>query len=202
MWTFYSLWEAIFSGVPQGSIFGPVLFDIFMCDMCLILKATNFTGYLDDNTPFVVRDNIADVIKALEEIGEYLLNWFLNNVRKINTDKCRLLLNSQEPNFLKIDDLRINNYLSEKVLGITFDRKLKFNKHIEDICQKASQKLNALARLAPYMEATKKGILMNSFFKSQFNYCPLWRMCCNRSLNTKISRLHERCLWIVYNDKK
>ena len=144
-----------------------------MCDMYLmILKATNFTGYLDDNTPFAVRDNIADVIKALEEIGEYLLNWFLNNVRKINTDKCRLLLNSQEPNFLKIDDLRINNYLSEKVLDITFDCKLKFNKHIEDICQKASEKLNALARLAPYMEATKKGILMNAFFKSQFNYCP------------------------------
>ena len=174
-----------------------------MCDMYLmILKATNFTGYLDDNTPFAVRDNIADVIKALEEIGEYLLNWFLNNVKKLNTDKCRLLLNSQEPNFLKIDDLCINNYLSEKVLGITFDRKLKFNKHIEDICQKASQKLNALARLAPYIEATKKGIPMNSFFKSQFNYCPLWWMCCNRSLNTKISRLNERCLWIVYNDEK
>ena len=96
----------------------------------------------------------------------------MNNVKKLNTDKCRLLLNSQEPNFLKIDDLRINNYLSEKVLDITFDCKLKFNKHIEDICQKASEKLNALARLAPYMEATKKGILMNAFFKSQFNYCP------------------------------
>ena len=80
--------------------------------------------------------------------------------------------------------------------------KLKFNKHIEDICQKASQKINALARLAPYMGTTKKRIIMNTFFKSQFNYCPLVWMCCNRSLNTKINRLHERCLRIVYNDKK
>ena len=56
---------------------------------------------------------------------------------KLNTNKCRQLLNSQEPNTLKIRDLHLSNSLSEKLLGITFDCKLKFNKHIEDICQKA-----------------------------------------------------------------
>ena len=150
----------------------------------------------------MVRNNITDVIKSLEEKGESLINWFSNNEMKLNTDKCQLLLNSQEPNSLKIGDLLINNSLSEKLLGITFDCKLKFKKHIKDICQKVSQKINALARLAPYMGTTKKRIIMNTFFKSQFNYCPLVWMCCNRSLNTKINRLHERCLRIVYNDKK
>ena len=48
----------------------------------------------------------------------------------------------------------------------------------------------------------QKRILMNAFFKSQFNYCPLVWMCRNRSWNTKINRLHERCLRIVCNDKK
>ena len=67
---------------------------------------------------------------------------------------------------LKIGDLHINNPLSEKLLGITFDCKLKFNKHIQDICQKASQKTNALARLAPCMGTTNKRIIMNTFFKS------------------------------------
>ena len=86
---------------------------------------------------------------------------------KLNTDKCHLLLNIQKPNTLKIGDSHINNSLSE-LLVITFDCKLKFNKHI-DICQKASQKLNALARLAPYMGTTKKHILVNAFFKSRFN---------------------------------
>ena len=121
---------------------------------------------------------------------------------KLNTNKCHLLLNSPEPNTLKTGYLQINNSVCEKLLGITFDCKLKFNKHIEAICQKASQKINALARLAPYMGTTKKRIIMNTFFKSQFNYCPLVWMCCNRSLNTKINRLHERCLRIVHNDKK
>ena len=99
-----------------------------MCDMFLILKGTYFTGYADDNTPFAVRDNTKDVKKALKEIGENLLSWLLNNEMKLNTDKCRLLLNSQEPNTLKIGDLHINNFC-EKLLGITFDWKSKLNKH-------------------------------------------------------------------------
>ena len=52
------------------------------------------------------------------------------------------------------------------------------------------------------MGTTKKCILMNAFFKSQFNVCPLVRMCCNRSLNTNMNRLHEQCIRIVNNDKK
>ena len=47
----------------------------------------------------------------------------------------------------------------------------------------------------------KKSILMNAFFKSQFNYCPRIFMCLNRSLNKKINRLHERYQRIAYNDK-
>ena len=110
---------------------------------------------------------------------------------KLDIDKYHLLLKSQDPYILKMGDLHVNNSLSEKLLRITFDCKLKFNKYIEDICQNASQKLNALARLAPYMGTTKKRILMNAFFKSQFNYGPLVWMYCNRSLNT-----------MGYNDKK
>ena len=109
-----------------------------MCDMLLILNTTYFTGYADDNTPFLVRDNITDVTKVLEERGVNFVNWFLNNEIKLNTDKYHLLLNSQEPNTFKIGDLHINNFLSKKLLVITFDYKFKLNKHIKDNCQKAS----------------------------------------------------------------
>ena len=89
----YCSWEDLLSEVSQSSILGLLLFNIFMCDMFLILKIAYSTGYADI-TPFLVRDNMTDVIKALEEIGESLVNWFLNNEMKLNTDKCDLLLNS------------------------------------------------------------------------------------------------------------
>ena len=62
-------------------------------------------------------------IKALEEIVENLVSWFLNNLIKLNNDKCHLLLNRQEPNALKIVYLHINNSLSEKLSYINFDCK-------------------------------------------------------------------------------
>ena len=94
----------------------------------------------------------------------------------------------------------IRNSNSKKLLGVTFDNKLKLEKHIITICQRANRKLNALARLTPYMELRKRRIHMDAFFNSQFNYCPIIWMCRSRALN-KINRLHERCLRIIYNSK-
>ena len=92
----FSPWKKIISGVPQGSILGPILFNIFICDIFLFLHETQFTGYADDITPSVVRDNVPDIISALEEIGEKLLIWLSDNQLKLNTDKCHLLLNTQD----------------------------------------------------------------------------------------------------------
>ena len=52
------------------------------------------------------------------------------------------------------------------------------------------------------MDFAKRRLLVNAFFYSQFNYCQLVWMCHNRTNNNKINRLHERCLRLIYNDKK
>ena len=76
---------------------------------------------------------------------------------------------------------------------------LNLKEHLDGIIKKASRKINALSRTAPYMNVAKRRLLMN-FFASQFNYCPLVWMCHHRSVNSKINRLHKRCLRIVYSD--
>ena len=77
---------------------------------------------------------------------------------------------------MKLGNLCKKTSSCEKLFEINFDYKLNFEKHIEDICQKASRKLNALARFVPYIGITKRRTsngLMNAFFKSRFNYSPL-----------------------------
>ena len=120
---------------------------------------------------------------------------------KANLGKCRMLLSSTESLNFQISETVIHNSQSKKLLGLTSDNKLKFEKHINAICQKANRKLNALARITPYMKLKKRQILMNAFFDSQFNYCSLIWMFDSRNLSNKINRLHERCLRVIYTDK-
>ena len=89
------------------------------------------------------------------------------------------------------------------MLGVKFDNKLTFEKHISDIYREASREIYELGKLAPNMDLLfKQHMVMNAFFNSQFNYCPLIWMRHNRMANRKINRLHERCLHIIYNDKQ
>ena len=115
--------------------------------MFLFLHELQSTGYAYDSTPFVIRDNIPDVFSASEEIDEELLIWFSDNQIKLNTDKWHLLMNTLDQNFLKIWNIDIKNYFTEKLLDIAFDFKLKLSNHVEDICKKAVSKLNALSRI-------------------------------------------------------
>ena len=78
--------------------------------------------------------------------------------------------------------------VKKKLLGVQFDI-LE-----EPICKKAHRKLSALSRKVNYMELPKRRILMNAFFKAQFNYCPIIWMFHSRCLNNKINRLREKCL--------
>ena len=60
----YSSWEEILFGVPQRSILGPLLFNIFLCDLFWIMCEIHFASYADDNTPYALGDSINDVINA------------------------------------------------------------------------------------------------------------------------------------------
>ena len=87
----------------------------------------------------------------------------------------------------------------------TIDRKLKFDKHVSNICSKASRKLPVIARMSKFLifEKKRKTIFKNfqkTFFESQFKYCLLIWMFHTGYMKNKFNRLHERALRIVHND--
>ena len=172
-----------------------------MCDLFFIVNEINFASYADDNTSFVSGDRLDDVLDSLENASLKLFEWFSNNQMKVNPYKFHLLTSATACIAIKIKINEIPNSESEQLLGVTVDNKLNFNNHLQKILEKANQKVHILARTTPYMSIPKRKLLMNSFFISQFNYCPLVWMCHSRLMNNKINRLHEKCLRIVYSDK-
>ena len=82
-------------GIPQGSILGPLLFNIFLCDLFLITNNTNFASYADDNTPYTTDESAEKVIDKLETEAKSLFNWFSDNQMKTDPDKYHLLISSK-----------------------------------------------------------------------------------------------------------
>ena len=102
---------------------------------------------------------------------------------------------------INVENNEITNSKCKKLIEIKIDHKLTLNTHIDEICKKAGQKMNALSIIIPYMNITKQRSLLNAFFMSQFSYCPLTSMCHSRAENNKTNGLHERCLRIIHKDK-
>ena len=120
---------------------------------------------------------------------------------KANSGKSHLLMSVTETTHANVDGSCIKSIQKEILLGINLDSELKFGDHVNFMCKKASQKLYALARIAPFMDLKQRRNIMKAFVESQFGYCPIIWMFHSRGLNNKINRIHEKALRITYKDK-
>ena len=68
-------------------ILGPLLFNIFSVDLFFVVKDIHIASYADDSMPFIVENDIDNVIVSLEQVSDALFNWFKNNRLKNNVDK-------------------------------------------------------------------------------------------------------------------
>ena len=85
---------------------------------------------------------------------------------KVNTAKSHLLVSGNMRATSKNDNNSIESEKEQMLLGITIDSNLTFENHINKICKKASQKLNSLARVVPYMNIQKRRRIMKFFITS------------------------------------
>ena len=171
--------------------------------MFYFLEDFHIVNYADDSTPYNADKNIEFLVNNLEHLSSILFKWLNGNSLKSNTGKSHLLVSGNVRATAKTNNNYVESSKEQALLGITTDSNLNFENdinNVNDINKRASQKLNGLVRVTPYMNMQKRRTIMKSFVTSQFRYCPLIWMFHSRRLNNKISSIHERALRITYQD--
>ena len=198
----FRAWKESTKGVPQGSVSGPLLFNIFIDGIFFLVNYTEVCNYADDTTIFACDSDVNNVQYKLEADACLLSKWFADNHMKLNDAKCHFMLfgSTASGTSVNVGTSCIEQSDKEKLLGITLDKNLDFKCHVENICKKAGQKLHALARVAKFMDQEKLQTVMNAFILSQFSNFPVVWMFHDRNVNNKMNKIHESALRIAFKD--
>ena len=126
----------ITSGVPQDSILGPLLFNIFVNDIILFAKNSALCNYADGNTQFSCEKTIDQVTNNLQTDCHFKYGFSITSWSWIPEKYCFVTLENGN-NFCNFscDDVIIKNSFLEKILGLTIDKNLDFSDHISNICK-------------------------------------------------------------------
>ena len=177
-------WREVISGVPQGSVLGPLLFILYTQDMWVGLE-NQLVAYADDATLIAVisspeqRTSVSESLnRDLARIDEWCNLWGM----KLNPQKTQSMIVSRSrtlnPNHpsLVIGDTVLDNCNSCRILGVTFDNKFTFEKHIRSVSSSISQKIGLLRK--SYRTFGDSSVLkkcFNAFILPCLEYCsPVW----------------------------
>ena len=198
--------------MPQGSILGPILFNLFINDLFYFIYTANLHNYADDSTLSSFANTIPNLINILKQETNTAISWLTNNNMIANPEKfhCIILTKNKADTSeieVRISDKVIKSEPNVKLLGVTIDNKINFDLRVSNICKKASAQLNALCRLRKIFifqgkirSNTKEvltSLLIQSFVFANFNYCPLvWHFSSSKSLS-KVESI-QRGLYVFY----
>jgi len=172
----YSPWAPVTSGVPQGSVLGPLLFLIFINDLPDVISALCLL-FADDLKIYRCVNNRSDA-ESLQNDVSSILNWATKNGLKINEKKCQVLhLGSNNLKFTyKLNNTPIPQTLQAKDLGIIIDSNLKFHAQALAASAKARKVGNYLLKYLSFINCDTLKILINSFIRPHLEYCiQAWR---------------------------
>ena len=160
----FSSWRQITTDVPQNSIVGCLLFNIFINDIFLFVETSKFCNYADDNALFSFGKNFDEVTGKLPNDFLILDIRFFNNSLVLNSGKCHFMTlgtPNSIPNF-KCKNITIKNRVSEKLLGV-------ITEHLNAVCKKANLKLHALNCISRFLFPEQNLLIISAYIKSPFN---------------------------------
>ena len=174
-------WKEIYKGVPQGSILGPLIFNLFTNDLFYFVKQRNLFSYTDDSSVSVNHMELPVVNRLLQAEAKVTVKWFLKTQCKQTLPNLKVSYQKETnmlPHFkVTIRRQDIDFSASITALAISIDENSTFDIHVNNISLKASRQISALQRLTGLLDLPSRKAICNSFIFSKFNYCPLVYFC-------------------------
>ena len=193
---------SVLSGIPQGSVLGPLLFVLFIND--LPDAVTSWCYLFADDTkvarPVACKEDALLLQRDLDELQTWSSNWLL----KFHPDKCKIISvgaheNIKHCHLYKIDDIEIEHVFQMKDLGVTIDADLRFDDHIHEIVKKANSMMGIIRRSFSHLDSKLFKLLFPAFVRSHLEYNQAVWAPSRRSLINLIEGVQIRATKLVDN---
>ena len=198
----FSSWLEIHQGVPQGSVLGPLLFNIFLNDLLFKSTNSNLFSYADDTQLLLSGPDPTAIQTSLNYDLALVSEWFQSNGMLTNPEKCLFMwLGKQFDDItVSIDGTEVQNADAMKLLGVYIDSGLHFNIHVKEIVRKISSKLQELKRHKRLISTHAKMRIYMAYFLPHLTYCSIVWIHCGKQNADKLERLNESILCFVFSD--
>lgn len=165
-------------GIPQGSIMGPVLFIIFVNDLCNVTTNKNqcITNYADDNNLLMGAATYPELVEECNNLFSSTSDWYHKNRFILNKEKTNIILFRTKqakivtPQNINIADEEIKLVENTKFLGLHIDEHLSWEVQIDDLCSKMNKICYSIRVISKYLNDKSIKIIYFSNFESIARY--------------------------------
>lgn len=192
----------VLSGVPQGSVLGPLLFLLFINDLTSSSPLVSFRFFADDLVMFSEVKNIEDQ-KVMNRCLQSVLNWCMQWQMTLNPSKCVSMTITRKRNPLsfvyQLNDSPLEQVSSFKYLGVQISADLRWNRHVDYIYGKAMSKLWYLRRSLKHATSSTKLAAYKTLVRPTLEYADvIWDPYTSRNIS-KLEEIQKKALRFIYN---
>ena len=195
----YSSWQSVRRGVPQGSVLGPMFFNIFLNNLFYVIKEVKLHACADDEQLYDSDSDPIAIDRRMQHEVRTANTWYAENGMIVNPSKHHAMVlgfTDHQLSFTTKDSLDL--------LGMTIDSQLNFDKQVSLICKKFKNQLNVMIRFRKLVSTSTMLKLYKAFVLPYFQYgSVVGHFCSSRNSEKLVNEsLNKRALRVVFNDRE